>query len=154
LGAPRRTSATGAALVLVHAPVHASWLNQIEIYFSIAQLVSPSRRRSGDSPACERRLNALSAPSSRSAASRRGSESSRGRRGRACRRHSLARRRQPGRAARLPARHGRDGRILHVQDYRRKEQALRAARRHCLVSRSPPPRPSGAGVGRGCRPRW
>ncbi len=24
-------------LVLVHAPVHASWLNQIEIYFSIVQ---------------------------------------------------------------------------------------------------------------------
>ena len=26
-----------ANLVLVHAPVHASWLNQIEIYFSILQ---------------------------------------------------------------------------------------------------------------------
>ena len=25
------------ALVLVHGPVHASWLNQIEIYFSIVQ---------------------------------------------------------------------------------------------------------------------
>ena len=24
-------------LVLVHAPIHASWLNQIEIYFSIVQ---------------------------------------------------------------------------------------------------------------------
>jgi hypothetical protein len=24
-------------LVLVHAPVHASWLNQVEIYFSIVQ---------------------------------------------------------------------------------------------------------------------
>jgi hypothetical protein len=25
------------AIVLVHTPVHASWLNQIEIYFSIVQ---------------------------------------------------------------------------------------------------------------------
>jgi len=24
-------------LVLVHAPIHASWLNQVEIYFSIVQ---------------------------------------------------------------------------------------------------------------------
>ena len=26
-----------ANLVLVHAPIHASWLNQVEIYFSIVQ---------------------------------------------------------------------------------------------------------------------
>jgi hypothetical protein len=29
--------ATWPRLVLVHTPVHASWLNQIEIYFSIVQ---------------------------------------------------------------------------------------------------------------------
>ena len=31
-------------LVLVHAPVHASWLNQVEIYFSIVQrkVLSPN----------------------------------------------------------------------------------------------------------------
>jgi hypothetical protein len=38
--APKPSSAYGTAtpgLVLVHAPVHASWLNEIEIYFSIVQ---------------------------------------------------------------------------------------------------------------------
>ena len=32
-----RLRATWPRLVLVHTPVHASWLNQIEIYFSIVQ---------------------------------------------------------------------------------------------------------------------
>ena len=32
-----RWRATWPRLVLVHTPVHASWLNQIEIYFSIVQ---------------------------------------------------------------------------------------------------------------------
>ncbi len=38
-GAPcvRRLQAASPQLVPVHAPVHASWLNQIEIYFSIVQ---------------------------------------------------------------------------------------------------------------------
>jgi hypothetical protein len=35
--AVRRLQATFPNLVLVHTPVHASWLNQIEIYFSIVQ---------------------------------------------------------------------------------------------------------------------
>jgi hypothetical protein len=33
----RRLQETFPNLVLVHTPVHASWLNQIEIYFSIVQ---------------------------------------------------------------------------------------------------------------------
>jgi hypothetical protein len=35
--AQRRLQAEWPRLVLVHTPVHASWLNQIEIYFSIVQ---------------------------------------------------------------------------------------------------------------------
>ena len=33
----RRLQAKYSNLVLVHGPIHASWLNQIEIYFSILQ---------------------------------------------------------------------------------------------------------------------
>ena len=32
-----RLHAAFSNLVLVHSPIHASWLNQIEIYFSIVQ---------------------------------------------------------------------------------------------------------------------
>ena len=35
--AVRRLQAAFPNLVLVHGPIHASWLNQIEIYFSIVQ---------------------------------------------------------------------------------------------------------------------
>jgi DDE superfamily endonuclease len=35
--AVQRLQSTYPHLVLVHAPVHASWLNQVEIYFSILQ---------------------------------------------------------------------------------------------------------------------
>ena len=35
--AQARLQAEWPRLVLVHTPVHASWLNQIEIYFSIVQ---------------------------------------------------------------------------------------------------------------------
>ena len=35
--AAQRLRATWPTLVLVHTPVHASWLNQIEIYFSVVQ---------------------------------------------------------------------------------------------------------------------
>ena len=35
--ASARLQATWPTLVLVHTPIHASWLNQIEIYFSIVQ---------------------------------------------------------------------------------------------------------------------
>ena len=42
-------------IVLVHTPVHASWLNQIEVYFSVVQrklltpsdFANPGRSRSG-----------------------------------------------------------------------------------------------------------
>src|ERR1700736_6542646 len=33
----RRLSGVDARIILVHTPVHASWLNQVEIYFSIIQ---------------------------------------------------------------------------------------------------------------------
>ena len=35
--AVRRLAKAYANLILVHTPVHASWLNQVEIYFSIVQ---------------------------------------------------------------------------------------------------------------------
>jgi hypothetical protein len=35
--AARRLRAVDARIILVHTPVHASWLNQVEIYFSIIQ---------------------------------------------------------------------------------------------------------------------
>jgi hypothetical protein len=35
--AARRLQAAWPALRLVHLPVHASWLNQVEIYFSVIQ---------------------------------------------------------------------------------------------------------------------
>jgi hypothetical protein len=35
--ARKRLRATCPSIVLVHTPVHASWLNQIEIYFSVVQ---------------------------------------------------------------------------------------------------------------------
>ena len=35
--AARRLSASWPNLILVHLPIHASWLNQIEIFFSILQ---------------------------------------------------------------------------------------------------------------------
>jgi DDE superfamily endonuclease len=40
----RRLAALYPSLVLVHLPVHASWLDQIEIYFSIVQrkVLSPN----------------------------------------------------------------------------------------------------------------
>src|SRR5262249_26534032 len=36
-GAARPARALDARVILVHTPVHASWLNQVEIYFSIIQ---------------------------------------------------------------------------------------------------------------------
>jgi hypothetical protein len=35
--AVQRLQSAHPQLVLVHAPIHASWLNQVEIYFSIIQ---------------------------------------------------------------------------------------------------------------------
>ena len=42
--AAARLRATWPNVVLVHTPIHASWLNQIEVYFSIVQrkLLTPS----------------------------------------------------------------------------------------------------------------
>ena len=41
---PTAFAVDGPNIVLVHTPVHASWLNQIEVYFSIVQrkLLTPS----------------------------------------------------------------------------------------------------------------
>src|SRR6266513_632110 len=46
--AARRRQAKYSNLVLVHGPIHASWLNQIAIYFSILQrkVLTPSDFRS------------------------------------------------------------------------------------------------------------
>jgi hypothetical protein len=41
----RRLQARWPNLVLVHTPVHASWLNQIEIYFSVVQRQGPDTQR-------------------------------------------------------------------------------------------------------------
>jgi len=40
----RRLQAAFPALVPVHGPIHASWLNQIEIYFSILQRATDALR--------------------------------------------------------------------------------------------------------------
>jgi len=55
----RRLKKTWPTLVVVHLPVHASWLNQIEIYFSIIQrkLLTPNNVRSLE--AIENRLLAF-----------------------------------------------------------------------------------------------
>jgi hypothetical protein len=45
-----------ANLVLVHLPVHASWLNQIEIYFSILQRKALTPNDLGDLDSLERRI--------------------------------------------------------------------------------------------------
>jgi hypothetical protein len=43
-------------LRLVHLPIHASWLNQIEIYFSVVQRKVLTPNDFGDLPEVERRL--------------------------------------------------------------------------------------------------
>ncbi len=48
-------------LILVHLPTHASWLNQIEIYFSIGQRKALSPNDFADLAAVERRLLAFAA---------------------------------------------------------------------------------------------
>ena len=44
VGAAHRLRSRWPNIVLVHTPVHASWLNQIEVYFSVVQrkLLTPS----------------------------------------------------------------------------------------------------------------
>jgi len=46
-------------LVLVHLPIHASWLNQVEIYFSIVQRKLLQPNDFADLAAVERRLLAF-----------------------------------------------------------------------------------------------
>jgi len=43
--------------VLVHTPVHASWLNQVEVYFSIIQRKALSPNDFTDLDVIEQRLN-------------------------------------------------------------------------------------------------
>src|SRR6266542_1669921 len=59
--AVRRLQARYPNLVLVHLPTHASWLNQIEIYFSIVQRKVLSPNDFPDLAAVERRLLAFEA---------------------------------------------------------------------------------------------
>ena len=51
-----RLQATWPNLILVHTPIHASWLNQIEIYFSIIQRKVLTPNEFPDLPTLERRL--------------------------------------------------------------------------------------------------
>jgi hypothetical protein len=57
----RRRQARYPNLVLVHLPTHASWLNQIEIYFSIVQRKALTPNDFPDLAAVERRLLAFEA---------------------------------------------------------------------------------------------
>jgi hypothetical protein len=57
--AVQRLQARYANLILVHLPVHASWLNQIEIYFSIIQRKVLTPNDFPDTPAVEHRLDAF-----------------------------------------------------------------------------------------------
>ena len=67
-GSSHRGEAAAAALrerypnlILVHLPIHASWLNQIEIYFSILQRKVLTPNDYADLPAVEQRLDAFAA---------------------------------------------------------------------------------------------
>ena len=46
-------------LILIHLPIHASWLNQVEIYFSIVQRMVLTPNDFADLPAVEQRLLAF-----------------------------------------------------------------------------------------------
>ena len=59
--AGRRLRARYPNLVLVHLPTHASWLNQIEIYFSIIQRKVLTPNEFADLAAVEQRLLAFEA---------------------------------------------------------------------------------------------
>jgi len=54
-----RLQSTLAELVLVHTPVHASWLDQAEIYFSIAQRKVLTPNDFGDLDTLEQQLLAF-----------------------------------------------------------------------------------------------
>jgi len=57
----RRLQARYPNLILVHLPTHASWLNQVEIYFSIVQRKGLTPNDFADLAAVERRLLAYEA---------------------------------------------------------------------------------------------
>jgi hypothetical protein len=59
--AARRLQDRSPNLVLVHLPPHASWLNQIEVYFSIVQRTVLTPNDSPDLAAVETRLRAFAA---------------------------------------------------------------------------------------------
>ena len=59
--AARRLQARYPNLILVHLPTHASWLNQVEVYFSIVQRKALTPHDSPDLAAVERRLLAFEA---------------------------------------------------------------------------------------------
>ena len=59
--AARRLQARYPNLILVHLPTHASWLNQIELYFSIVQRKALTPNDFPDLAAVERRLLAFEA---------------------------------------------------------------------------------------------
>ncbi len=59
--AARRLQARYPNLILVHLPIHASWLNQIELYFSIVQRKVLTPNDFPDLAAVERRLLAFEA---------------------------------------------------------------------------------------------
>ena len=59
--AVRRLQARYPNLILVHLPTHASWLNQIELYFSIVQRKVLTPNDFPDLAAVERRLLAFEA---------------------------------------------------------------------------------------------
>ena len=54
-----RLQGSYANLVLVHLPIHASWLNQVEIYFSVVQRKVLQPNDFADLAAVERRLLAF-----------------------------------------------------------------------------------------------
>ena len=59
--AARRLQARYPNLILVHLPTHASWLNQIELYFPIVQRKVLTPNAFADLAAVERRLLAFEA---------------------------------------------------------------------------------------------
>lgn len=60
--AARELMARHANVIVVHLPTHASWLNQIEIYFSIVQRKVLTPNDFPDLAAVEQRLRAFEAP--------------------------------------------------------------------------------------------
>ena len=54
-----RLQGTWKNLILVHTPIHASWLNQAEIYFSVVQRKALTPNHFADRDALEQRLLAF-----------------------------------------------------------------------------------------------